>query len=65
MKMFKKITSMALAVVMMFSCITVISSNVVKAAVNTEEWQNTAIISPTQGKLIGAGYIDVKWNNRE
>ena len=63
MKMFKKITSIALAVVMMFSCITVISSNVVKAAVNTEEWQNTAIISPTQGKLVGAGYIDVKWNN--
>ena len=62
MKNIKKIMSLLLAVVMLFSGITVISSSDVKAA-DTASWQKTAIVSPGTGKLIGAGYIDVKWNN--
>lgn len=46
---------------MLFSCITV--SNTVRANEENTSWQSTAIISPEQNKLIGAGYIDVKWNN--
>ena len=62
MKNINKIMSLLLAVVVLVSGITVISSSDVKAA-DTASWQKTAIVSPGAGKLMGAGYIDVKWNN--
>lgn len=62
MKKIKKIISFTLAIVMMFSCITAISDIPVKA-VDTTTWQKNAIVSPAEKKLIGAGYIDIKWSN--
>lgn len=64
MKRINKLFAGVLAVVMLFSGL-YISPAVVSAAetVNASTWKNTAITSPAQGKLIGAGYIDVKWNN--
>ncbi len=58
----KKLVSMVLVVVMMFSCLTVISNVSVKAD-DAVTWQKKAIVSPTEKKLVGAGYIDIKWNN--
>ncbi len=62
MRRFKKITSMIVAIAMLFSCITITTSIYVSAA-DTATWQKEAIISPGAGKLVGAGYIDVKWSN--
>lgn len=59
---FKKITSMIVTISMLFSCITITTSINVNAA-DTATWQKEAIISPGAGKLVGAGYIDVKWSN--
>lgn len=59
----KHITSFLLAVALLVSSITLMPSNNVKAARNAEQWKSSAIVSPEEGKLIGAGYIDVKWNN--
>lgn len=53
---------MVLAVAMLFTCMTAISDMAVKAE-DSATWQKTALTSPAQGKLIGAGYIDIKWNN--
>ncbi len=58
----KKITSILLAVVMLFSGAFVATPAEVDAA-DANAWKNSAIIAPEQGKLIGAGYIDIKWNN--
>ena len=62
MKRLKRITAMVLAVAMLFTCMTAISDMAVKAE-DSATWQKTALTSPAQGKLIGAGYIDIKWNN--
>ena len=62
MKRLKRIMAMVLAVVMLFTCMTAISDMPVKAE-DSATWQKTALTSPAQGKLIGAGYIDIKWNN--
>ena len=58
----KKLVSMVLAVAMMFSCITTISNVSVKAD-EAATWQKKAIVSPEENKLVGAGYIDIKWSN--
>ena len=63
MKIMKKIVAMTIAFAMLFSCIAIAPVDYVSAATDVSTWQSTAIISPEQGKLIGAGYIDVKWNN--
>lgn len=63
MKKIRKIVAMTIAFAMLFSCIAITPTESVSAATDAATWQNTAIVSPAQGKLIGAGYIDVKWNN--
>lgn len=63
MKIMKKIVAITIAFAMLFSCIAIAPADYVSAATDAATWQSTAIISPEQGKLIGAGYIDVKWNN--
>lgn len=62
MKYIKKITNFVLVIALIISSITIMPSNI-KAASTSDQWKNTAIVSPEEGKLIGAGYIDVKWNN--
>ena len=62
MRRLKKIISFMLAIVMIFSCITAVSNVPVKAE-EAATWQKEAIISPVEKKLVGAGYIDIKWSN--
>lgn len=63
MKIIRKMVAMTIAFAMLFSCIAVTPMKSVNAATDVSVWQSTGIVSPQQGKLIGAGYIDVKWNN--
>jgi hypothetical protein len=58
----KKIISMLLVAAMFVSGITLTESKAVSAE-TSDEWSKTAIVAPEEGKLVGAGYIDVKWNN--
>ena len=61
MEKIKKILAMVLSVALLFSGM--IFDNTVTKADETNTWSGEAIISPEQNKLIGAGYIDIKWNN--
>lgn len=62
MSKIKKYLSIILSVAMVLSCIT--TGSAVKAAETTaSSWTSEAIISPEQNKLVGAGYIDIEWNN--
>lgn len=63
MNKFKKALSMMLAIVLMVTGITFTGNVTTKADSATDSWKNTAITSPKQNSLIGAGYIDIKWNN--
>ena len=59
MKIIKKIVTMTIAFAMLFSGMTIPAVKNVSAT-TVSEWQSTGIVSPQQGKLVGAGYIDVK-----
>ena len=61
MEKMKKILAMVLSVALLFSGM--IFDNTLTKADETNTWSGEAIISPEQNKLIGAGYIDIKWNN--
>ena len=61
MEKIKKILAMVLSVALLFSGM--IFDNTLTKADETNTWSGEAIISPEQNKLIGAGYIDIKWNN--
>ncbi len=55
-KVFKSISVLVLSLSLVFSGF-VFAGNVKADAVS--DWQANAIITPTEGNLIGAGYIDV------
>lgn len=59
----KRVISTLLAVIMVITGIYVGETADVKAADIVNEWKSTAITAPQQDKLVGAGYIDIKWNN--
>lgn len=63
---YKRLTSILLVLVLVVSSICINDSDNVKAANNEQNansWKNSAITAPVQDSLIGAGYIDIKWNN--
>lgn len=62
MKRIKNLLSIVLALAIAFSGLTFTNSQV-KAAVSADTWKSSAIVSPGEGKLVGAGYIDIKFNN--
>ena len=62
MNKIRKIVALTVAFAMLFSCM-VITHTTTKAEAGDTAWAAEGIISPAEGKLIGAGYIDVKWNN--
>ena len=64
MKGFKRITSIVLALAMVVTSIAISGPVTVKADNATDNWKANGIVSPKQDKLIGAGYIDAKWDNR-
>ena len=63
MKGFKRITSIVLALAMFATGIAISVPTTVKADTATDNWKANGIVSPKQDKFIGAGYIDVKWDN--
>ena len=63
MNQLKKITSMLLALALVISGIYITDVKDVSAATDANQWKTSAITAPTQGSLIGAGYIDIKWDN--
>lgn len=60
-KVFKKVVSLTLALVLTASGITYTKN--VDAATSIDDWKANAIKVPAEGDLIGAGYIDVEFDN--
>ena len=60
-KVLKKMVSVTMAFTMAFSGLAYTKS--VDAATTTEEWKENAVITPAEGKLVGAGYIPVEFDN--
>ena len=59
MRKMRKIITLLLSLTMMITMIgTVCAADEEEAAVNS--WKASAIITPTEGKLVGAGYINIK-----
>lgn len=58
----KRVLTIILSISLFVSGLTIMP---VKAAdsLSANDWKNTAIVAPGNGKLIGAGHIDIKWNN--
>lgn len=59
----KKIVSILLSVVLVFSVFTFNNVSISYADTQEADWQKSAVISPKEGELIGAGYIDVEFDN--
>lgn len=59
----KKLLSIFLSIALVFSVLSV--NNVLSGNVNAQEndWSSTAITVPAEGELVGAGYIDVEFDN--
>lgn len=59
----KKLLSIFLSIALVFSVLSV--NNVLSDNVNAQEndWSSTAITVPAEGELVGAGYIDVEFDN--
>lgn len=60
-KVLKKVISVTLTLALAVSGI--VYTNDVKAAADAENWEANAIKVPAEGALIGAGYIDVEFDN--
>lgn len=60
-KVFKKVVSLTLALVLVACGITYTKD--VEAATGIDDWKANAITVPAEGKLVGAGYIDVEFDN--
>lgn len=63
MNRIKKLLCTLLAFAMIFSGIYLADINIVKAEADANSWKANAITAPVNGSLIGAGYIDIKWDN--
>ena len=60
MNIFKKVTTTVLVGALAISGITI--NNADRNVMAGFDWQNGAITAPMEGKLIGAGHNDIKWN---
>ena len=64
MKSLKKIISALLALAVAISGLVITPATIkAKDTVGPDTWKSMAIISPSENELIGAGYIDVKFNS--
>ena len=57
----KRIIAVMLSLIMMMSIVGTVSASD-EAPEQDEKWKAMAVITPTEGKLVGAGYINVKIN---
>ena len=62
MRNFKRRVAFAMAAVMTVSMTGVISADANEESSTISSWKEEAVITPTEGKLVGAGYINVKVN---
>ena len=62
MRNFKRGVAFAMAAVMTVSMTGVISADANEESSTISSWKEEAVITPTEGKLVGAGYINVKVN---
>lgn len=60
---FKKMLSWILTIAFVASSICITDVKGVSAATDTNQWKANAITSPAQDSLVGAGFIDIKWDN--
>jgi hypothetical protein len=60
-KVFKRVISIITVLALTVCGITYTKK--VDAVTNTDEWKTSAIKTPAEGKLVGAGYIDVEFDN--
>lgn len=58
----KKILSIILSVVMLFSVITISNVSTDSASARETDWKSRAVIAPEEGELAGAGYINIKFD---
>lgn len=58
----KRIVGLLLAITIIVSGIEVVPTKALDK-VSDDQWKTVAIVAPENGKLIGAGHIDIKWNN--
>lgn len=58
----KRFITVVLSIVLFVSGVSIVSANV-SDKVTEDEWKTNAFVSPVSGNLIGAGHIDIKWNN--
>ncbi len=59
-KVLKKMVALAVSVTVFASGLYLKKDVEISAATDVEAWKDGAVISPTEGKLAGAGYIDIK-----
>ena len=62
MRNFKRGVAFAMAAVMTVSMTGVIRADANEESSTISSWKEEAVITPTEGKLVGAGYINVKVN---
>ncbi|MCR5736957.1 MAG: fibronectin type III domain-containing protein [Eubacterium sp.] len=60
-KVLKKVVAMTMTFTMAWGGVNYTKS--VDAATTTEQWKENAVITPADGKLVGAGYIPVEFDN--
>ena len=56
----KRVFSILLTIALV---LTTVGVSDIKTNAETDVWQSTAIIAPAEGSLVGAGYIDVRFDN--
>ena len=70
MRKLKKVLSMALMTAVVVMGMPTLSNEVKAVTISTDanaitQWQTSAITSPVAGKLVPAGYIDIKWTSAD
>lgn len=58
----KRILSILLSLTLVFSMLAISNGYVVNAVENQMDWKSSAIITPEEGALVGAGYINIKFD---
>lgn len=58
----KKLISFLLTITMVVSFITIDNSSVKTTSAKDTDWKNTAIKTPSEGQLVGAGYVNIEFD---
>ena len=58
----KRIVTIVLSIALFVSGLTITPVKAVDS-LSADAWKDSAIVAPVDGSLIGAGHIDLKWNN--